>query len=539
MALTLTPSSSTTTRASEGPKEPPAPCRLPPRAFESITSKLRSSYSTLVFIFKARAACRSSCRVAVAHRRGRVQEKGVPRLFEYNAASLAALIRSREVSSREVVEAHLARIDELNDYLGAIAVTLRDSALAAADVCDRMDPGGPLHGVPFTVKEDIDCLGSATTHGLPALRDAQPYLDAPVVARLKAAGAIVLGRTNMSEMGLRLCTDNPLRGRTLNPYDRRRTVGGSSGGDAAAVATGMVPLGIGGDIGGSLRVPAQCCGVATLKPTTGRIAQASSLDPRDQGMAGQAMLALGPLARSVLDLRLSLSILAGRDIRDPRSVDAPLQGTEPLERRAALVTELPGGPLDAATLASITRAGQLLQAAGWEVEEAVPPELTAVNDVFSQLLATDLSVLTPQLRPFISDALFEHLLRICRSSKLPEVSNYRLHTERSRLTRAWSGFFSEYPVVVGPNWGCPVWPIDADLNLEFGIELLERTVRFITPGNALGFPCLALPMGVTDGAPCGVQIYADLWREDLCLAAAEVIERGVKMPSPIDPVRGT
>lgn len=461
----------------------------------------------------------------------------MPQLYEYGAASLAKLIRSGEVSSREVVEAHLARIEQVDGYLGAIAVTLRESALAAADVADRSDARGPLHGVPFTVKENLDCLGSATTHGLRALRDALPYADAPAVARLKAAGAILIGRTNLSEMGLRLCTSNPLRGRTLNPYDRRLTVGGSSGGDAAAVATGMAPLGIGSDMGGSLRIPAQCCGVSTLKPTTGRIAHAASLEPRDHGMAGQAMLALGPLARSVADLRLSLSILAGRDIRDPRSVDVPLKGPDPEVYRAALVTQLPGAPLEASTVAAIERAGELLRAAGWEVEQAVPPELPRVSEVFGKMLATDLSVVAPQLQPVLSEALFEHLMRICRTNKLHEASNHRIHAERSRLIRAWSGFFADYPVAIGPNWARPVWPIDADLDPESGIELLEDTVRFITPGNVLGIPCVALPMGVADGLPTGIQIYSDLWREDLCLAAAELIEAGVTMPSPIDPVR--
>ena len=136
----------------------------------------------------------------------------MPQLYQYGAACLAKLIRSGKVSSREVVEAHLARIEQLNGYLGAVAVTLRESALAAADAADRSEARGPLHGVPFTVKENLDCLGSATTHGLPALRDALPYADAPAVARLKAAGAIPIGRTNLSEMGLRLCTSNPLRG---------------------------------------------------------------------------------------------------------------------------------------------------------------------------------------------------------------------------------------------------------------------------------------------------------------------------------------
>jgi len=374
------------------------------------------------------------------------------------------------------------------------------------------------------------------THGLPSLRDALPYDDAPAVARLKAAGAIVVARTNTSEFGMRLCGSNPLHGRTLNPYDRRLTAGGSSVGDAAAVGTGMVPLGLGGDIGGSLRVPAECCGVAALKPTTGRVPFASSLAPRDFGMAGQAMLALGPIARHVADLRVALGVLAGRDIRDPRSVDAPLAGAEPEARRAALVTALPGEPLPAATVAAIERAGASLAAAGWHVESATPPELTRVSDVFAKLLATDLSIIAPQAQPVISEALFEHLMRMCHSARLPEASNYRLHSERSRLAREWSRFFAEYPVVIGPNWSVPIWPTDADLDPEHGIERLRQTVRFITPGNALGLPSVVLPMGVVNGLPTSAQIYADLWREDLCLAAAETIEAARGPIGPVDPV---
>lgn len=448
------------------------------------------------------------------------------RLHSCGALELARRIRAREVSSREVVEAHLARIDAVNGRLAAITVTLADAALAAADAADRSEPRGALHGVPFSVKENIDCFGSATTHGLPSLRDALPYADAPAGARLKAAGAIPIARTNLSELGLRLCSENPLRGRTLNPYDRKLSVGGSSGGDAAAVATGMVPLGLGGDIGGSLRVPAECCGVAALKPTTGRIAIASSLPPYDPGPAAQAMLALGPIARHVADLRAALHVLAGRDIRDPRSVDVPSSGPEPLVRRAALVTSFARPALPAATVAAIERAGALLAARGWHVEHVMPPELDRVHDVFSKMLASDLRIIAPQVQPAISEALFEHLMRLCRSPRAAPVSSYRLHGERSRLAREWSRFFADYPVVIGPNWACPVWPIDADLDAARGVELLEHTVRFITPGNALGLPSVALPMGMADGLPTSIQIYADLWREDLCLDAAEIIEAG-------------
>ncbi|MEW5849253.1 MAG: amidase family protein [Myxococcota bacterium] len=458
-------------------------------------------------------------------------------LHECTATQLAALVRSGQVSCREVVEAHLARIEKTNDDINAVTVVLRDPALAAADAADRRRGDGPLRGVPFTIKEDLDCVGSPTTHGVRALSQALPYLDAPAVKRLKAAGAISLARTNTSEMGLRLCTDNPLRGRTRNPWNRALTVGGSSGGDAAAVATGMTPLGLGGDMGGSLRAPAHCCGVATLKPTTGRIPYASSLEPQDFGMAGQLMLAPGPLARSVADLSLVLSVLAGRDIRDPRSVDAPLRGPPPEELRAALVTSLPGARLPDETVAAIRRAGALLEAAGWTVEEDAPPEVDRVGEVWLKLVATDYSVVMPLLQPVVSAPLYEHMLRVCAAAELEKASNHRIHAERSRLMRAWSGFLTEYTVAIGPNWGTAVWPVDSDLDPRRGLELLKDTTRFMLPGNALGLPCVALPTGVVNGLPTSIQIYADLWREDLCLDAAAIIEQGVRMKMPMDPVR--
>lgn len=452
---------------------------------------------------------------------------GHPPLYEYTATELAALTRAGEVSCREVVLAHLERIEAVNGSINAVTRVLRDSALAAAEASDRAGVRGPLHGVPFTVKESLDCLESPTTMGVPALKSRLPYADAPAVARLKAAGAIPVGRTNLSEMGMRLDTDNPLHGRTRNPLVAYLTAGGSSGGDAAAVATGMAPLGLGNDMGGSLRIPAFACGVAALKPTTGRVPHASSLEPEDLGLAMQLMLADGPIARSVADLRLTLSVLAGRDLRDPRSVTAPLDGPWPEEPRAALVTALPGAPLPSSTVAAIQRAGEILEAAGWEVEQADPPELVRVGDLWARLLAADLEVMAPLMAPILSGPLNAHLGRMIARGDVRGMSNMRLHAERSRLGRAWSRFLDRYTVVIGPTWASPLWPCDADLDPEHGLDLLEDTVRFILPGSLLGLPSVALPMGVEDGLPTGVQLYADLWREDLCLAAAEIVERGV------------
>ncbi|MCY3567131.1 MAG: amidase [Chloroflexi bacterium] len=457
-------------------------------------------------------------------------------LWRRTAVELAGLIRDREVSSREVVEAHLDRIAEVNGRVNAVTLVLEDTALAAADAADRSEPSGALHGVPFTIKENIDCVGSPTTQGVPALADAMPPSDAPVVERMKRAGAIPLARTNLPELGGRLDTDNPLRGRTFNPWNPALTPGGSSGGEAAALATGMSPIGLGNDILGSLRNPAYCCGITSLKPSAGRIPCVLSMGV-DAGMAVQAMLVEGPMARSVADLRLGLSVLAGRDVRDPRSVDAPLEGPEPAQRRAALVTEIPGFDLPAATVAEIRRAGEVLAANGWSVEEVEPPELDRVNQIWVYVITADMdedalqeqeALITPKL-----GAVQRQIGERVAAEPLP---NSVVHAERSRLSRVWSEFFGAHPVAIGPTWTCLPWPFDSDLDPETGMDLTLGTAHFISPGNVLGLPAVALATGVADGLPTGVQVYADRWREDLCLAAAEQIEAASPMPTPIDPV---
>ena len=182
-------------------------------------------------------------------------------LCRRSATELAGLICRGEVSSRDVVEAHLARIAEVNDDVNAITLTLEESALKqadAADTADAVERMRPLHGVPYTINENIDLVGTPTTQGLPSLADAIPGTNSPIVDRMNRAGAIPIARTNLPEVGLRIDTENPLRGRTFNPWDRNLTPGGSSGGEAAAIATGMSPVGLGNDIGGSLRNPAYC-----------------------------------------------------------------------------------------------------------------------------------------------------------------------------------------------------------------------------------------------------------------------------------------
>ena len=432
------------------------------------------------------------------------------------------------------MESHLGRIEAVNGRLNAITVVLADSAMVAAAEADRREPTGPLHGVPFTIKENIDCLDSATTRGVPALADSMPSLDAPVVARMKAAGAIPLGRTNLPELGMRITTDNPLHGRTLNPWNADRTPGGSSGGEASALASGMSPLGLGNDIGGSVRNPAFCCGVASLKPSVGRIPHASSIPPEDSRLATQLLLTEGPMARHVKDLRLAYETLSGRDSRDPQSTDAPLYGPN-VKKRAAIVTDIPGVELPESTRDALLQAATALKEMGWETVEIQPPELAHVHEVWMHHLSADFKPLLGDMSAVMTDAPLEFLRLLCERNDPAAVGLANIHAERNRLSRLWSEFFTANPIMVGPTWTGPQFEHDADINGVVGLELAIDLLRFISPANVLGLPSAAIPIGVTDGLPTGVQVYADRWRDDLALSGAEAIEAVVGQICPIDP----
>lgn len=246
-------------------------------------------------------------------------------LWRASASDLARAIRNRSVSSREVIEAHLGRIEQVNPRINALTQVLAEQALCMADQADALAAQdqwmGPLHGVPFTIKENIDLAGSPTTSGVVAFRQNIPTEDAPLVAQLKAAGAIPLGRTNMPAFGMRWHTDNELYGPTLNPWSTAHSPGGSSGGEAAALATGMTPLGTGNDYAGSLRLPSQACGTMALRPSYGRVAAASQHE--ELSLMLQLGSVEGPMARNTRDLALLFRSMIGPDSRDPWWVPAP------------------------------------------------------------------------------------------------------------------------------------------------------------------------------------------------------------------------
>src|SRR5215470_17588496 len=332
-------------------------------------------------------------------------------IWQLLATELAQRIARKQLSSAEVVDAHLARIEAVNPALNAVVHVLADEARAAAVQADRRlaagETVGPLHGVPFTVKENIDMAGLPTTWGVPALAKAVVPADAPVVDRTRATDAIPIARTNLPDMALRVHTVSSLHGLTRNPWHPERTAGGSSGGEASALASGMSPIGLGNDIGGSLRNPANACGIASIRPTAGRVPDAGYVPAEDRLLAVQLMNVQGPMARRVADVRLGLQVLMGAHPRDPWSIDAPFEGPKlPRPLRVAVLPEPPGGGTDPKVAAVVRRAAQALAEAGYLVEELAPPRYEDAMVCWSRLIMGDFSSVLAMLSPMMgSDAM--------------------------------------------------------------------------------------------------------------------------------------
>lgn len=314
-------------------------------------------------------------------------------LWRMSATELAEAIRSKQASSQEVVESHLRRIEAVNPSINAVTVVLGEQALEAAKAADRAIGAAAnlpsFRGVPFTVKGNIDVAGTPTTLGLKAMAAAYPSQDAPVVERVKSAGAIPIGRTNLATFTARWHCDSELYGATVNPWDRSRTPGASSGGDAAALATGMTPLGIGSDGLGSLRWPAQCCGVSTLKPTLGRIPDATTAGPDVAAIGIQLTTVVGPMARRVADLQAAFELMAGPTWRDPWTVPAPLRGREPAKPiRVALVVDPAGQGTVRQVQEGVRKAAKALADAGYVVDEVEPPSIDVAAKALPVMLST-------------------------------------------------------------------------------------------------------------------------------------------------------
>jgi len=462
-------------------------------------------------------------------------------LWQLGALELAQKIRGGETTSREVLEAHIARVEQINPHLNAIVHRLDDEARVAADAADRAvaagDELGVLHGVPCTVKENIDLAGTPTTQGVPALADAAAPIDAPTVERMRAAGAIPFARTNLPDLGLRVHTDSSLHGLTRNPWSPNVTAGGSSGGEASAIAAGMSPIGLGNDIGGSLRNPANCCGIASIKPTVGVVPMATVIPPEDQLAAAQLMLCEGPMARRVADVRAGLLALAGWSPRDPRSVPATLTDLADGERvSVAVLADPPGGETHPGIAAAVRAAGDVLADTGHDVTETTPPQYEEVLEMWANLLIADITVMMPLLAELMSPDAMSVVGSLLSEHPAPTLESViALQGDRFHAIRVWSEFFADHPIVISPTWALPAFEHGADLDDDMH-GIIRDTLRPVMPGNLLGIPAAVVPRGSVDGLPVGVQIMGDRFTDLRCLAVAEQIERATEPATPIDPV---
>jgi amidase len=468
----------------------------------------------------------------------------VSELWRLGAGELAGLIARGEASSVEVVGAHLARIEDVNPALNAVTELHAERAREAAEAADRAraDGGGqlgPLHGVPFTVKQNIDQAGSSTNWGLPALKDAIPPQDSPVVERMRAAGGIPIGRTNCPDMALRVHTDSGLYGLTRNPWNPDRTTGGSSGGEASALAAGMTPIGLGNDIGGSLRNPATCCGVASIKPSHGVVPLCTMFPALDGPASFQLMPVEGPMARTIADVRLGLSVLAGRHPRDPYSVPATLTEAHPADRplRAAVLAEPPGGTTDPRVSDRVRAAADALAGAGYELVDAVPPRFEEVLDTWTNFIIADIRMLRGQIAPMMQEEAVRFLDYFLDSRPELDLAAYTgVLMARQSLMREWAEWFADVDVLLTPTWTqLPFehgWDAESDANAQATLEMM----RPVMPANVLGLPSACVPAGLVDGLPVGVLLTADRFGDLAALAAAEVVEAELGLDTPIDPV---
>jgi amidase len=462
-------------------------------------------------------------------------------LWRLSATEIAAKVREKAVTATEVTRAHLDRIDAVNPALNAIIQHMPDQALAAAAAVDATiaagrDPG-PMAGVPVTIKVNIDQKGFATTNGLKILKDLVAEHDSPVVANMRKAGAIIVGRTNTPAFSLRWFTKNDLHGQTLNPHGANITPGGSSGGASSSVASGMAAIGHGTDIGGSIRYPAYASGIHGLRPTLGRI-PAYNPSGADRHIGGQLMAVGGPLARTMDDIDLSLRAMAAEDLRDPWWVPAPIdQGT--FQRHAALCLRPDGMEVAPEIQSALRDAAQTLAKAGWEVEEVDTPPLQPAADINAQLWLSEMRQGVDKMIEKENEPDSKFVYEVMQSLSAPVDVGGLLDALKYRVThlREWQLFLQKYSVLICPISGMLPFDQQADVQSAEGFKAMMRAQLTQLGIPALGLPGLAVATGSAAGKPMGVQLIARRYREDILIAAGRDIEAVQAVIRPIDPRR--
>ena len=451
-----------------------------------------------------------------------------------SATAIADALKTRVLSPTEVVQAILTRIDAVNPRLNALVTVCAEEALAEARRAEQAlsqgQPVGPLHGVPFTVKDSTDTAGIRTTMGSRLLSGNVPHADAVVVQRLRAAGAILVGKTNLPEFAGKAVTDNLLFGPTRNPWRTNLTPGGSSGGAAAAVSSGMGPLATGNDAGGSIRIPASCCGIVGLKPQFGRVPSYPYFDH------WESLSHEGPLARTVADCALMLDAMTGPHWGDRHALPKPSfsfsEKTRPVVAGTSIVGSLDLGyaRVSAAVEAAFRQVLEALRSLGARVTES-NPAISSFDSILFTLINAELAAMLEAFGDEGRRSEFLHPLlqaRIKAAQGISMLQYVQAGFERRRIASQLGKFLAPYDLMVTPTLGLPAWPLDAPGGYPseidgHSVQGLQWSLCHLF--NLTGHPAISIPWSFSaDGLPIGIQIVAQPHCEVSLLQAAAALE---------------
>jgi amidase len=452
-------------------------------------------------------------------------------LWRLDATDLADGIRAKRFTAVDAVASCVGRMRALNPTLNAVVDDRGDEALVAAAEADashkRGEPLGPLHGVPVTIKVNIDVTGQPTPNGLPALANNIAPGNSAAVSNVLKAGAIIIGRTNAPELSMRFTTYNPLNGRTANPWHPDASPGGSSGGAGSATAAGFGPLHHGNDIAGSLRMPAMCNGVVTMKATQGRVPAYNPSATSERGVLAQLMSAQGLIGRSVADVRLGTKAMAAYDHLDPWCVPVPWEGAllgEPIT--VAVTRNTHGYPAHPGVMALVDRAAGFLSDAGYRVVEVEPPPITDAAQLWFTAGITELRLTldaavrrdgTKELQD-VFDAYYE-------IGTLLDLAEYRRDfSDRTRVMREWNVFLNSHPLVLSPYFLRPTFAWNEDAKGPAAVRAMWDAAIYSYGVNLIGVPAGFVPIDLVDGLPSGVQIIGRRFREDTVFDAMAAVE---------------
>ena len=470
-------------------------------------------------------------------------------LWRWTATRIVEAVREREVSSAEVVAASLERLQQVQPVSNAFGEVAEDAVVHAKEVDAALARGesvGTLAGVPVAFKLNTDVVGRPTSDGVGEYLGMQAVETAPVLNNLLAAGAVEVGRTNVPSFSLRWCTESEHWGRTLNPWDPEVTPGGSSGGSAVAVATGVVPIAHGNDLGGSLRYPGSVCGVVGLRPTVGRVPIWHAPPAAGMPLTFSGFAVEGALTRTVADARLALQVMARPDSRDPSHVSSVDPPPARAPRRVALVTNPGQHPFAAVgtpeTEEAVRTAGTWLADAGYEVEEVELPLLGEAATMWWRLILAELKIFgfldeIHRVRETMISQVVSHWSEVVGDSfDEPSLRDFAgAWAHRHLMRRQLSEFMADHPLLVLPNSGQPAFVHGGDLGTVDETRELMINQWPSTSVPVLGLPALGLGVLQEEGAPLGVHLVARAFDEEALFAAGEVIEQRSGIRTPVDP----